>query len=76
MSAKESYSGGGYVQGFSKEGRRIQDTYPIQMAHPFVKVGISGPNIADVALEVLNVDGIEADDGGEETDISFRYVWA
>jgi hypothetical protein len=46
------------------------------MAHPFVKMWISGPDIADVALEMLHVDGIEADDGGEETDISFRYVWA
>jgi hypothetical protein len=44
---------------------------PVQVTQPLVQVWVSGANIADVALEVLDVDGIEADYGGEETDIGF-----
>ena len=46
------------------------------MAHPLVKMWVSRSDIADVALEVLNVDRVEADDGGEKPDIGFRYLWA
>jgi len=34
-----------------------------------VKVRVSAANIADVALEVLHIDGVEADDCCEKTDI-------
>jgi hypothetical protein len=34
-----------------------------------VKVWVSATDITDVALEVLNVDGVEADDGCEEADV-------
>jgi hypothetical protein len=34
-----------------------------------VKVGVTAANIADVALEVLHVDGVEADDCGEKADV-------
>lgn len=33
---------------------------------------VPGSDITDVAFEVLDVDGIEADDGRIETDICFR----
>lgn len=44
---------------------------PVQMPHPLVEVRIASPNVANVALEVLYVDWIEAHDGGVETDVSF-----
>ena len=44
------------------EGRYI----PIQLPDPPVQVRIPGADVADVALEVLDVDGIEADDGRVE----------
>jgi len=46
------------------------------MAHPLVKVRVSRSDIANIALEVLNVHGIEADDRGEKADIGFRHVRA
>ena len=46
------------------------------MAHPLMEVWISRSDIANVALEVLDVDGIEADDRCEKPDIGFRYVRA
>ena len=47
---------------------------PIQMSHPFVDGGVSGPDVPDVALEVLDVDGVEADYGRVESDVGFGYV--
>lgn len=47
---------------------------PIQVAHPLVQVRIPGANVAQVALEVLDVDGIEADDCGVEADVGFGGV--
>jgi hypothetical protein len=44
---------------------------PVQMPHPLVEVWIASADVANVALEVLYVDGIEAHDGGVETDVSF-----
>jgi hypothetical protein len=41
------------------------------MSQPLVDQGISTANIADIALEVLDVNGVEANDCGEETDIGF-----
>jgi hypothetical protein len=44
---------------------------PVQMPHPLVEVWIASADVANVALEVLYVDRIEAHDGGVETDVSF-----
>ena len=42
---------------------------PVQVAHPLVEVGVAAADVADVALEVLHVDGVEADDGRVEAHI-------
>jgi hypothetical protein len=34
-----------------------------------VKVWVSAADVTEVALEVLDVDGVEADDGCEEADV-------
>ena len=34
-----------------------------------VEVGVAAADVPDVALEVLHVDGVEADDGGKEADV-------
>ena len=44
---------------------------PIQLAQPFVQVRKAAADVGDVALEVLHVDGVEADDGGVEAHICF-----
>lgn len=31
---------------------------PVEVAHPAVDVGVAGADVADVALEVLDVDGL------------------
>lgn len=49
---------------------------PVQVPQPAVDSWESGADIAEVALEVLDVDGVEADDGGVETDIGFCDVGA
>lgn len=43
------------------EGRDV----PVEMAHPPVDGWISRPDVAQVALEMLNVDGVEADNRRE-----------
>lgn len=43
------------------EGRHV----PVEVAHPLVQVRVAGANVADVALEVLHVDGVEPDEGDE-----------
>ncbi|KAJ3472434.1 hypothetical protein NLG97_g10991 [Lecanicillium saksenae] len=35
---------------------------PVQVAHPLVDGGVAGANVPDVALEVLDVDGVETDE--------------
>jgi len=35
---------------------------PVQMSQPAMDGGISGADVSDVGLEVLDVDGIEAHD--------------
>ena len=54
---------------------------PVQLPQPLMKRGIAAPDVADVALEVLDVDRVEADDGGVEPDVGFgdvcaEVVWA
>jgi hypothetical protein len=47
---------------------------PVEMSHPLMEIGITTPNIADIALEMLYVDRIEAHDSGIQADISFSDV--
>ena len=54
------------------EGRNI----PIQSSEPFMKSRIPTADVANVALEVLNIDGVEANDGGVESDVGFGDVGA
>lgn len=49
---------------------------PEEVAHPSVEVGVARADIADVALEVLNVDWVKADDGYVESDISLSETGA
>ena len=46
------------------------------MPQPFMQSGIAGADIADVAFEMLHVDGVEADYCCVEADIGFGYVRA
>jgi hypothetical protein len=38
---------------------------PVELTHPLVQAGVAAADVADVALEVLHVDGVEADYGDE-----------
>jgi hypothetical protein len=49
---------------------------PVQISHPRVQVRVAGADVADVALEVLDVDDVEADDGRVEAYIGFGDVFA
>lgn len=55
------------------ELRRVLERgyFPIQLSQPGVQVGVAGADIADIALEVLDIDGVEADYGRVEPDIGF-----
>lgn len=59
------------LSGFAKSG-----VVPVQIANPAMDVGIARPDVAKIGLEMLDVDGIESDDGGEESDIGFGDVGA
>lgn len=37
---------------------------------------VSAPDVAQITLEVLDVDGVKSDDGCEESDIEFRELVA
>jgi hypothetical protein len=39
-----------------------------------VQVGVATANVTNVALEVLNIDGVEADDGCEEAHIELGQL--
>jgi hypothetical protein len=52
------------------EGRVV----PVQVPHPLVQGRIPAADVTDVALEVLDVDGVEADQRCEEAHIGFGYV--
>lgn len=49
---------------------------PVQVAEPFVQGRVAGADVAHVAFEVLDVDGVEADDGRVEADVGFGEVGA
>ena len=38
-----------------------------------MEMGVSGSNVPNVAFEMLDVDGIETDDGREEPDIGLSH---
>lgn len=42
---------------------------PVKATHPAMNGRVSGANITDVALEVLHVDGVKADNSREKSDI-------
>jgi hypothetical protein len=44
---------------------------PVQVSHPLVKRRVPTSNVPNIALEVLHIHGIEANDGRVQTDISF-----
>ena len=49
---------------------------PIQIPHPLMQIRVSRADIPDVGLEMLDVDGVEADYGRVESDVCFGYVGA
>lgn len=53
--------------GFAERG-----DIPVQIPQPPVQVGVAGPDVLDVTLEVLDVDRVESDDGGVESDVGLR----
>lgn len=46
---------------------------PIQFPQPFMQRRVTRSYIADVAFEMLHVDGVEADYGCVEPDVGFGY---
>lgn len=44
---------------------------PVQVTHPLVDVRVSRADVANVALEVLHVDGVEAD----QRDVPKKKSW-
>jgi len=58
-----------------KKKRTKQETYPVQMPHPLVNQRIATPNVADIALEMLDVDRVESHGRGIQPDISLCDVW-
>lgn len=47
---------------------------PVQLPQPLVQRRITRSNITDVALEMLHIDWIEANDGGIEANVCFSDV--
>lgn len=45
---------------------------PVEIPHPRVQMGVARPDVPDVALEVLHVHDVEADDGRVQADVCFR----
>jgi hypothetical protein len=55
---------------------RVMESWnvPIQVPDPLVKCWVSAPNVSQVALKVLDINGIKSDDGGVQTDICLGDV--
>ncbi len=49
---------------------------PVTVPQPIVQSRVPAPNIPEVALEVLHVDGVEADDGRVQAHVGFGGVGA
>ena len=47
-------------------GGKRRGVVPVQMAHPGVEMGEAGSDVTEIAFEVLDIDGVEADESGEE----------
>src|ERR1700722_19431514 len=47
---------------------------PIQLPQPLVQSWVPGPDVTDVALEMLHVYDVEADDGRVQSDVCLRDV--
>lgn len=60
------------------ELRRVAERVlvPVQLAHPAVQVRVPGADVAQVALEVLHVHGIEAHDGRVQPDVGLGQAGA
>ncbi len=54
------------------KGRHV----PVQLPQPLVQRRIPRPDVSDVALEMLHVDGVEADDGGVQAHVRLGDVFA
>ncbi len=55
-----------------KLGRLSESRHiPIQVPQPFVQRRVSTSDIPDIAFEMLNINGIEADDGCVKAHIRF-----
>lgn len=48
--------------------------FPVQLPEPLVKCRITRSDITDVALEMLHVDRVEANDGSVEANVCFGDV--
>ena len=46
------------------------------MPHPLMDMWIPTPNITDITLEMLDVDGVKANGSRVQSYISFCDVWA
>lgn len=49
---------------------------PIQMPQPLVQIRIPGPDVADIAFEMLHIHRIEAHNRCEQADVGFGDVVA
>lgn len=49
---------------------------PVQIPQPLMDIRIPRSDVPDVRLEVLHIDGIEADDGRVEAHVGFGDVVA
>ncbi len=49
---------------------------PIELPQPIMQLRIPTPDVSDIALEVLDVDRVEAYDRGVEADVGFCDVGA
>jgi len=49
---------------------------PVEVSHPLVKCWIARPDLLQIALKVLVVYGVEADDRRVQTNVGFRDVLA
>ena len=48
---------------------------PIQLPQPLVQSRVPGPDVADVALEMLHVYNVEADDGRVQSNVCLCDVF-
>ncbi len=49
---------------------------PVKFPHPIMQLWIPTPDVSDIALEVLDVDRVEAYDCGVKADIRFSDIRA